>query len=129
MGDDLGGATHLEPGAAIRVERLGVELQNIPRCDESTQSKRSDCAQRRRSPGGQGAQRQIEKPHSWKDRASREVSLVERSGRRNLEAEPRGAADGQRGTIGRAFRLHARTAVIAATTKAGQTSRIRAMSG
>ena len=74
-------------------------------------------------------QRQIEEAHAGEDRASREVALIERSGRRNLDGEPRSAAERQGGVIRRALPLHARTAVIAATTNAGQTSRIRAMSG
>ena len=66
-----------------------------------------------RARGGQRAKRQVEETHAWKDWMSREVTRVERPGRRNDEGKP----------------VHARTAAIAATTNDGQTSRIRAMSG
>ena len=84
------------------------------RRDESSQSQNRDFAKSRGGArGGERAQRQVEEAHAWQDWTSREVTLVERPGRRNDEGEP----------------VHARTAAIAATTNDGQTSRIRAMSG
>jgi hypothetical protein len=113
-GDDLRGTAHLEPGPAAGVECLHFELQAFARCYESSQSQSRNFAEGRGGArGGQRAKRQVEEAHAWKDWTSREVTLVERPGRRNDKGKP----------------VHARTAAIAATTNDGQTSRIRAMSG
>jgi hypothetical protein len=122
LGDDFRVAAHLQPHRlAGRRPGARIYLKPLAGPDQAAESKRVNLGERRSGAAGiDGAQAKVEKTDARQDRTPRKVSF---------EEDP-GGGDGERAPEGRRrVRAHARTAVIVATTNAGQTSRIRAMSG